>query len=448
MSAAARPPHPPALSPEDQQRLRAELERHKKIGEAAVALHTSLDLDDLLGLILKAAREGVDADRGTVYLLSADGKELWSRVLSGAEKLTIRLPVGRGIAGSVAADGATVRLDDVYTDPRFDRSWDAKTGYRTLTMLAAPIRNRQRKVVGVFQLINKRGRPFDAEDEWFLEALSVHAALAVENATLHHEAIERERQTREIALAQEIQRKIQPERLVRQVGALSAAGMNELCEDASGDYYDLLDLPDGRLGFCVGDVSGHGLGSALVMAQARAWLRAYARTSAAPQDLLGLLNDSLTPDLERGKFMTFFLGLVDPTTGHVAWASAGHPAPILLRAATGAFEELPAGGIMLGVFGGFAYPAGAAVTLDPGDTLLVYTDGATEAATPDHADAKEDEFMFGEERLKEVLKAAAPRGPEAILDAVRVALHAFTGAPNLKDDLTLLVIQRRAGPPA
>ena len=442
MSGAARPPDPPALSRADAQRLQAELERHKKIGEAAVALHTSLDLDDLLGLILEAAREGVDADRGTVYLLSADGKELWSRVLSGAEKLTIRLPVGRGIAGAVAADGATVRLDDVYTDPRFDRSWDAKTGYRTRTMLAAPIHNRERKVVGVFQLINKRGRPFDAEDEWFLEALSVHAALAVENATLHHEALERERQTREIALAQEIQRKIQPERLVREAGSLRAAGMNELCEDASGDYYDLLDLPDGRLGFCVGDVSGHGLGSALVMAQARAWLRAYARTPAPPQDLLGLLNDSLTPDLERGKFMTFFLGAVDPRSGEVAWASAGHPAPIVLRA-DGTFEELPAGGIMLGVFGGFAFPAGQALTLAPGDTLLVYTDGATEAASAEHADAMEDEFMFGEDGLKAVLKEAAPRGPEAVLDAVRTALHAFTGAPNLKDDLTLLVLQRR-----
>jgi sigma-B regulation protein RsbU (phosphoserine phosphatase) len=442
VSPAGQVPFPEGLDGLELERLRQELARHKKIGEAAYALHTSLDLDDLLGLILKAAREGVDADRGTVYLVSSDGKELWSRVLSGNDKLTIRLPVGRGIAGTVAADGATVRLDDVYTDPRFDRSWDAKTGYRTRTMLAAPIRNREGKVVGVFQLINKREGPFDAEDEGFLEALSVHAALAVENATLHHEALERERQTKEIALAQEIQRKIQPERLTREVGSVRAAGMNELCEDASGDYYDLIDLPDGRLAFGVGDVSGHGLGSALVMAQARAWLRAFAKSSAAPHELLALLNDSLAPDLERGKFMTFFLGAVDPATGVVAWGSAGHPAAIVLRAKTGAFEDLPAGGVMLGVFAGFTYPAGDPVTLEPGDTLLVYTDGATEAADAEHADAKDDAHMFGETRLKEILRTAAPRGPEAVLDAVRAALHAFTGSDHLKDDLTLLVLQR------
>lgn len=433
-----------AAAQEELLRLRAELARQQKLGEAAYALHTTLDLDVLLGLILTAAREGVEADRGTVYLLSEDGRELWSRVAAaGAEKLTIRLPVGRGIAGAVAADGRTIRLADAYDDPRFDRSWDAKTGFRTRTVLAAPIRSRDGRTVGVFQLINKRGRPFDADDEAFLEALSVHASLAVENATLHHAALERERQEREIALAQEIQRKIQPERLAREVGVVTAAGMNELCEDASGDYYDLIDLPDGRLGFGVGDVSGHGLGSALVMAQARVWLRAGARTSSSPVELVAQLNDSLTPDLERGKFMTFFLGAVDPATGRVEWCSAGHPPALVYRAAEGRVEELPAGGIMLGVFAGFAYPAGEPLTLAPGDVLLLFTDGATEAAAPGTSDAKTDSDMFGEERLMAVLREHAAQGPAAVLDAVRAALHAFTQSPRLKDDLTLLCLQRR-----
>lgn len=439
-------PKPSSATPSaaDVARLEAELARQRRLNEAAYALHTTLDLDELLGLILTTAREGVNADRGTVYLLSDDGKELWSRVLSGAERLTIRLPVGRGISGSVAADGQTIRLDDAYQDPRFDRSWDAKTGYRTRTVLTAPIRNRERKVVGVFQLINKKSGLFDADDEGFLEALSIHTALAVENATLHKAALERERQEREIALAQEIQRKIQPERVVREAGAIVAAGMNRLCEDASGDYYDLIDLPDGRLAFCVGDVSGHGLGSALVMAQARAWLRGFTRTQCEPLSLLTLLNDNLTPDLERGKFMTFFLGVVHPETGAVEWGNAGHPAGLVLRGATGAIEELGSGGVMLGVFPGMAYAPGESKVLEPGDTLLLYTDGATEAAAPGHHDAKEEESMFGEERLYAVLREAAPRGPVAVLDAVRDAVLTFSQSDKLRDDLTLLAIQRRA----
>jgi phosphoserine phosphatase RsbU/P len=425
-------------------KLEAELARERKLNEAAYALHTTLDLDELLALILKAAREGVGSDRGTVYLVSEDGKELWSRVATGAEKLTIRLPVGRGIAGSVAADGVTVRLDDVYEDKRFDRSWDAKTGYRTRTMLAAPIRNRAGKIVGVFQLINRQQGVFGPEDERFLELLSVHAALAVENATLHASALERERQAREIALAQEIQRKIQPETLVRETGSIVAAGMNRLCEDASGDYYDLIDLPDGRLAFCVGDVSGHGLGSALVMAQGRAWLRGFTRTQADPLQLITLLNDNLTPDLERGKFMTFFLGAVHPETGVVEWANAGHPAGMLLRAADGSIEMLGSGGIMLGVFTGFGYAGGEAKTLAPGDTLLLFTDGASEAALEENSDAKEEHHMFGEERIADVLRATAPKGPLAVLEAVRDAVLGYTKTEHLRDDLTLLAIQRRA----
>ncbi len=444
MSADGPPGADGPLSAEEARRLRAELARQRKLSEAAYALHTTLDLDELLGLILKAAREGVAADRGTVYLLAEDRSKLWSKVLSGAGTLRIELPVGKGIAGSVAADGATIRLDDVYDDPRFDRSWDAKTGFRTRTMLAAPIRNRDGVTVGVFQLMNKREGTFDADDEGFLESLSVHAALAVENATLHHAALERERQEREIALAQEIQRKIQPERVERELGGVVAAGMNELCEDASGDYYDLIDLPDGRLAFGVGDVSGHGLGSALVMAQARVWLRAGARTTTAPVDLVTQLNDNLTPDLERGKFMTFFLGAVDPATGRVEWCSAGHPPGLVYRAATGEVTELPAGGIMLGVFAGFAFPPGEPFTLEPGDLLLLFTDGATEAAAPGTADAKTELDMFGEQRLMGVLRAHARDGPRAVLEAVRTALHAFTQAPRLKDDLTLLCLQRSA----
>ncbi|MFM8386223.1 MAG: PP2C family protein-serine/threonine phosphatase [Planctomycetia bacterium] len=424
-------------------RLEAELARERTLNEAAYALHTTLDLDELLGLILGAARSGVGSDRGTVYLLSEDGQEIWSRVLQATEIQTIRLPVGRGIAGAAAATGQAIRLDDAYSDPRFDRSWDARTGYRTRTMLAVPIRNRAGKVVGVFQLINRLQGTFGPEDERFLEQLSVHAALAVENATLHASALERERQAREIALAQEIQRKIQPELLVREAGSIVAAGMNRLCEDASGDYYDLLDLPGGRLLFCVGDVSGHGLGSALVMAQGRAWLRAFARNEPDPRALVTQLNDNLTPDLERGKFMTLFLGTVDPATGEVAWANAGHPGGLLLRGGTGEVEVLGSGGIMLGVLEGYAYTAGTPVTLQRGDTLLLYTDGASEAAREHRADARQDEDMFGEERLLEVLRAHASRGPEALLAAVRDAVLAFAGTPHLRDDLTLLALQRR-----
>ena len=418
--------------------LQDQLARQEHLLHASYALHSTLDLDELLGIILDAARRGVHAERGTVFLLSEDGSEIWSRVLQGDENLTIRLPVGKGIAGIVAESGDTINIIDAHEDERFDASWDKKTGFRTRQILCAPIRGREREIVGVFQLLNKEEGDFSDKDEAFLDALSVHAALALENAQLHRSAIEKERQDREIALAQGVQRAFQPERAETRMGDLVAVGMNELCEDASGDYYDFLELPSGRLGVVVGDVAGHGLGSSLVMAQARAFLRAFASTKDSLQEVMQLLNDFLAADMTKGNFMCMFLGLIDPETHEMAWSNAGHPPAYLFRAATGEVEELGAVGPVLGIIAGASYPEGEVKTLAPGDTLLLYTDGATEANAVGGGE------MFGYPRLKQVLVDHAGEGPEAILAAVRAALVAWSGSDRFDDDLTLLALQVRA----
>ena len=286
-------------------RLRAALARQQQLLDATRTLHESLDVGDVLGRILAAATTGVDAARGTVFLLSDDRKELWSRVLSGAEHREIRLPVGKGIAGAVATTGETVRIDDAWEDSRFDKSWDLASGFRTRQMLCSPVRNRKGDTVGVFQLLNKRSGNFSIADEEYLHALSVHAALAVENAHLHRSTIENERRAREMGLALGVQRQLQPERLTLAVGKVACSGINELCEDATGDYYDILrGLPGGRAGVAIGDVSGHGLQAALLMVSARALLRASLRTIADPARVMALMNEVLVPDMVSGKFMS------------------------------------------------------------------------------------------------------------------------------------------------
>ncbi|MDJ0976637.1 MAG: SpoIIE family protein phosphatase, partial [Planctomycetota bacterium] len=372
--------------------LQEKLQRQKHLIEASYALHTTLDLDELLGLILDAARRGVHAERGTVFLLSDDGDELWSRVLQGDENLTIRLPIGKGIAGTVAQTGEVINIVDAHEDDRFDASWDKKTGFRTRQMLCAPIRRRDGTIVGVFQLLNKDQGNFDDRDETFLESLSVHASLAIENARLHRSAIEKERQDREIALAQNVQRAFQPERADASMGFLFGAGMNELCEDASGDYYDFIELPSGRLGVVVGDVSGHGLGASLVMAQARSLLRAFAETKDSLAEVMNMLNDFLVRDMTSGNFMCMFMAVVHPETGTMEFINAGHPPGYLWRAASGTVEALDPTGRILGILPGTGFEDHEALTLEPGDTLLLYTDGATEAAAPGGE-------MFGYDRL-------------------------------------------------
>ena len=418
-------------------RLHDELARHRRLVEASYALHSTFDLDELLARILQAAKEGVDADRGTVFLVTEDGTELWSRVTSGDADLEIRLPLGQGIAGHVARTGETVRIEDARGDTRFDPSWDERTGYETREVLAAPIRRRDGGIVGVFQLLNKNRGTFDGADEDFLASLSIHAALAVENARLHRAEVEKERQDREILLAQNVQRTYQPEHLVRSLGTLEAAGLNQLCEDASGDYYDVFDLPEGRVAVVIGDVSGHGLGAARVMAQARALLRAFAETIEGLDHVLNLLNDSLTRDMAAGRFMSLFVAVADPSTGAVEWHSAGHPPPMLWRAATGAVEKLEPRGRVLGVMEDAGYGPAPRLELAPGDVLLLHTDGATEAMDPQGT-------MLLEEGLEAAFARVADRPAAEVLTGVREALVAWTGTETFGDDLTLVALRRHA----
>lgn len=419
-------------------RLARELARQRSLVEASQTLHGTLDEEELLRILLTTASKAVDAERGTVYLKSDDGLEIWSRVVAaGGQPLTIRLPLGRGIAGAVAKTGETIRIDDAYQDPRFDPSTDKRSGFRTRSILCAPIRNRVGQVVGVFQLLNRRGGPFEAADVEFLEALSVDAALAIENAILHRRSLEKERQDREIQVAQGIQRALLPAAADLEVAPFSLAGANELCEDASGDYYDFFVLEDGRVLVAVGDVSGHGLGSALVMAEARALLRAFTRTLSDLAQVVTFLNEFLAKDMTQGKFMTMFVGVLDPATGRLEWCSAGHNPPFVHRAATGTAVALDSTGPVLGVIAGMPYGRGEDVVLEPGDAMVVYTDGVTEAPAPGGTGE-----LYGEERLQQVLAGTATLGPAAIVEAVRASVKAFTGGARNRDDITLVAVRR------
>ena len=218
-------------------------------------------------------------------------------------------------------------------------------------------------------------------------------------------------------------------------GRLVCSGINELCEDASGDYYDMIRwLPGGRVGVAIGDVSGHGLQAALLMVSARSLLRASLRTIAEPARIMELMNDVLVPDMVSGKFMSMFAAIIDPATGAVAWCNAGQPAPLLYSAANRTIRELGTCGPALGMFDDSDYDVGLPFTLQPGDAILAYTDGGTEARNA------KDEF-FGDHRVRALLMANAAGTPSDVIDAVRKAVTDFTGNPDNDDDFTVLALK-------
>ncbi|MGA7159421.1 MAG: ATP-binding protein [Bacteroidota bacterium] len=172
---------------------RQQVEKLNLLIDAAKSVNSTLDLDKLLDVILETSIKSISADRGTLYLVDELKSEIWSKALRGSEVIEIRLPIGKGLSGYVAKTGETINIPDAYNDSRFNPDVDKKSGYRTNNMLCMPMQNRDGKIIGVFQMLNKKGGPFTAQDEEFINALSIHASIAIENARLAQEMVNNER---------------------------------------------------------------------------------------------------------------------------------------------------------------------------------------------------------------------------------------------------------------
>jgi signal transduction histidine kinase/putative methionine-R-sulfoxide reductase with GAF domain len=227
-----------AESPRDElAELRTALAREERIAsalrEVGNALGTTLDLDDLLELILGRLTDLLEADRSTLYLLDQAKAELVSRIVIGEQVRSIRVRVGHGIAGTVAKTGKAIRLRDAYTDPRFEPEWDLFTGYRTKSMLAAPLKNHMGRTIGVIQVLNKTtGEEFSAEDEAILSALSTQAAVAIDNSRLFLSQIQKNHQL--LSIKEKLERRVADLQLLNELerAMARAASIEDLVKAA------------------------------------------------------------------------------------------------------------------------------------------------------------------------------------------------------------------------
>ncbi len=401
--------------------------------EATRLLNSTLDLAELLELIMKIARTEVKADRGSVFLVDKAHQELWSIVASGLEHQELRVPFGRGVAGRVAETGEIINVPDAYSLPFFDRSFDQKTGYTTKSLLCLPIRHHNNEIVGVLQLLNQQthGR-FTAEDQEFLTKLTGHMAMALENARLHREALEKQRMERDLAVARNIQRSLLPD-APPVVPGYDIAVINRMCYEVGGDYYDFLNLGPQTLLIVVADVEGKGVSSALVMSNLQATLRALVLHLHSLEVLTISLNEMIFNDTKSEKFLSIFLGLVDIRRGGLHYINAGHVPPILVKGSTGEYSTLDAGGTVIGLFPDAEYNRGSA-KLEPGDILVCCTDGIEEASNT------EDE-EYGTERLAEAVARHRSKHAQEIVEAVLEEVTAFSvGGKNI-DDKVLMVMK-------
>ncbi|MDX6411841.1 MAG: hypothetical protein QOE91_1357, partial [Gaiellaceae bacterium] len=269
------------------------------------------------------------------------------------------------------------------------------------------------------------GRAINSETLDTALSIAAQAALAIDNGRLYQQQKE---------FADTMQRSLLP----HSHPALEGLEIGEVYEssarvDVGGDVYDFMELADGRLAVVLGDVTGHGIDATADMAMAKFVFRSLAREHPDPGDFLSSANDVVVGEIAAGKFITMTYFTIDPRTGGVVAASAGHPAPLIVSA-DGRVTPLDVGGLALGVENGQEYGEDSA-QLSPGDAVVVFTDGVVEA--------RRDGELYGHERLAEVLAAARTLPPAEIARAVVDACRAFAGG-ELGDDCAVVVIKRHA----
>jgi serine phosphatase RsbU (regulator of sigma subunit) len=276
-------------------------------------------------------------------------------------------------------------------------------------------------------------RTFNAKDSRFFEALARAISIVLENARLLRAALERERLQRAIELAREVLAKLLPKDPLG-VPGFDIAGLSLPAESAAGDYYDFVPCPDGRVGLVIGDVTGHGIGPAMVMTGARSALRMLFEEEALDEaEILRRLNMRLVEDLGDGRFMSLLVGRLDVRKRVVTWANAGQNPPIVLRA-DGRVETLAGAGLALGIETGVAYQCRPPLTLGSGDVLLWLTDGLVEARNP----AGEE---LGEARVIELLRQNRELSSRQLLAKLREVVVAHSGREQQEDDVTLLAVR-------
>ncbi len=401
--------------------------------DVSKAMSAEKDHFKLLELIVGKTSEALEAERSSLFLLDREKNELYTRFAEKSEIKEIRVPLGHGIVGYVAQSGEVVHIPDAYQDERFNQDVDKKTGFHTRNILCTPLVNHDNQVTGSLQVLNKKeGGSFTEEDIELLKALASQAAVSLDNANLVKHYLEKEKMAEAMRIAQNIQQSLFPQEAV-DFSAVDLYGWSKSAEDIGGDYYDYLKLPDGRIAIIIGDVSGHGVGPALLMTTVRAFLRALVLTEVSPKDTMTRLNRLASNDLQKdGMFVTMFYGIIDLKKKTLTYSSAGHDPPIILRAKSENADKLDSTGVPLGIVPDFEYDEVVVTDIEKDDLVVLVTDGIWESI-----DASGE--RFGWERVISAIVKNRSQTLDKVTNEIVNDLFAFVKEVVPEDDLTVVM---------
>src|SRR6266705_5070180 len=400
----------------------------------------SLDTEEVLNLVMDTLDSLIPYDAAGIYLVKCsrplaerDGAPdetcvFHTEAVRGydiADLQELRLKMGEGLIGHVALSGKPYISPDVRKEPRY-----INARARTHSEMVAPIISNN-EVIGVFDLESDELNAYAKDDLEVLGLLASQVAIIIEKVMLHDQLIEKQRLETQLEVARQVQLELLPAR-DPQLEGFDISAYNFPTEEVSGDYYDWVRIYDDQIGIVVADVSGKGVPAALLMAFLRASLRAASHIGYAPQISMSKVNYLLWESIESNQFVTAFYGILDATNRTLAYANAGHNPP-LLKNADGTSRFLEQGEVPLGMFRDTRYYEHY-LTIAPGELLVLYTDGVTEATNP----AGEE---YGLTRMIEAVKRDKNLTARELINSIHQDVVNWTDGAGATDDVTFFIIK-------
>jgi sigma-B regulation protein RsbU (phosphoserine phosphatase) len=398
----------------------------------------SLDLQEVLNLVMDTLDSLIPYDAAGIFVVKCVDESLVSqgeepcvfqaeavRGYDIQELTDLHLKIGEGLIGKVALTAEPITSPDVRTDPHYINA----RGQTRSEMVAPIISNTE--VIGVFDLESDELDAYSEDDLQVLMLLASQVAIIIEKVMLHEQLIEKKRLEGQLEVARQVQLELLPAK-DPQLEGYDISAYNFPTEEVSGDYYDWVKIFDDQIGLVIADVSGKGVPAALLMAFLRASLRAATHIGYSPHISMAKVNYLLWESIERNQFVTAFYGILDVTNRTLSYTNAGHNPPLLLDR-HGTLKFIDKGSLPLGMFRDTRYHE-YYLTTEPGDMLVLYTDGVTEAQN-----ARGEEF--GRDRLAESVRANRDLSARDLITAVHQAVIDWTGGKGATDDVTFFVIK-------
>ena len=389
------------------------------------------ELVQLLTEVIEAGKSVLLADRGAVWLFEQGTREL---VMKAPQfDPSPRVSPGEGLVGECFTSRQIINVANAYGDERFQGAIDKATGYRTHCLINVPLQDSEANTIGVMQLLNKQSGSFNASDELLARTLAAQCAVAIQRAQLTEALLVKERLDEEVSLAREIQMSTLPTDMP-EVPGYDVHGQFRPASHAGGDMFDLVIL-DGKLFILQGDATGHGFGPALSATQLQAMLRVAFRCGADLDAAFRHVNDQMAEDLPDDRFVTAFMGFLDPATHQVKYHSGGQGPILHYKAATRECDWYQPTTFPVGVLEMEKLPEATILNLEPGDVLALLSDGVYEYHNAEGA-------QFGEDRIAELIKYHHDLPMAGFSKQILAELEEFGGDRPQDDDISIVLIKR------